>query len=161
MFKLYEISDQYRKAIESISDDNTEKSKLLDEILESFDKKIINYARCLKNLEAEATAIDKEIDAMKIRRIRLSKQFEWLETHAISEISNTGLLDPIKCPQFTVKLQDNPVSVDDYDKKKIPEYYKVYKQAVSINKDLIKKDIQQGFNVPGARLIRRKKLVIK
>jgi hypothetical protein len=43
----------------------------------------------------------------------------------------------------------------------IPDKYKVTKEVVSINKTMIKQDIQNGLDVPGARIKKDTKLIIK
>lgn len=161
MFKLYELTDQYKKALDHLFDDEEPTRLIIDEIQESFENKVINCVKYLKNLEAEQMAIKREIDSMNDRYRAISKKVDSLSDYIAMNINETGLIDAIKCPEFTVKLQSNPVSVEIYDDSMIPDAYKVIKETITFNKDLIKKDIKEGFDINGARLVTRKRLVIK
>lgn len=161
MFKLYELTEQYKKALDSIFDEESPTQQLINDIQESFEKKVINCVKYLKNLEAEHAAIKREMDNMSLRYKGIGKKMDSFSDYIAMNINETGLIDAIKCAEFSVKLQENPAAVEVYDEMSIPDAYKVTKEVVSINKDLIKRDIKDDFEVPGARLIRRKRLVIK
>lgn len=161
MFKLYELTEQYKKALDSIFDEESPTLQLIDDIKESFENKVINCVKYLKNLEAEHAAIKREIDNMSLRYKSIGKKVDSFSDYIAMNINETGLLDAIKCPEFSVKMQENPESVEIYNEDIISGAYISTKEVKSVNKDLIKKDIKEGFEVPGARLIRRKRLVIK
>ena len=65
----------------------------------------------------------------------------------------------IKCPQFVIKLQQNPVSLDAFDQDMIPDEYK--KVVVDIDTQKIKDDLKNGVVIPGARLVQGNHVRIK
>lgn len=163
MNPLYEVPNQYKKLISRIISCQTEE-QFQTEINDAefpFDEKNIFVAKQLKNLEAEISAVKAARDAMNDRLKNLAYEEVRLETYILKDIEKTGVLDKIKCPEFSLSTADNPPSVDIYDAALIPDLYEVKKEVVTHDKNAIKKDILDGFEVPGAKLITRKRLVIK
>lgn len=159
--KLYEISNDYERAIDNLlMSENQDESKL-EEIKDIFDKKCINVAKYIKNLEAEHKAIDDAAKAMKERATRIQTHIDSLTAYLQFNMEKTGLLDPIKCPEFDIKLQTNPPSLIIEDETLIPDVYVVTKEVKSFDKVAMKKDILEGFEIEGARVESRKRLVIK
>ncbi len=160
-FKLYEISNEYERAIDALLDEETGDKLKIDELKDIFDNKCINVAKYIKNLEAEQEAIAKAKNSMAVREKIILAKIDSLTNYLQSNIERTGLLDPIKIPEFTIKLKNNPVSVVIDDENLIPDLYIVTKEVKTFDKIAIKKDIQDGFEVEGARLVQKKTLVIK
>lgn len=161
MFTLYQLTSQYKNALDWLSDEDNSKKELIDEIKESFENKIINCVKYLKNLEAESDAIKKEIEAMTSRHKSIGKQINRMSDYISMNLHESGLAEPVKCPEFSVQIRENPASVEIYDEHFIPMAYKTAKEVITINKDLIKKDLKEGFEIPGVCLIKKKRLVIK
>ncbi len=166
--RLYEISNEYTNLIteltsEGLQDGEIEESlvKQLDEIKEKFNEKAINVAKFIKNIEAEDRAIKDAIEGMRNRSARLQKQQAWLESYLKENIEKSGLCDVITCPELVIKLVQNPPSVVVYDESLILDAYKRKKEVITIDKVAIKKDITEGFEVDGARIEQKKRLVIQ
>jgi hypothetical protein len=176
--KLYQLKNDYLKALDSVDSSNLlenvhindqllpEDRKLvvsnaLAEIKDSFEDKAIAVAKYIKNLEAEATAIEDAVKLMMIRNKKLLNQSISLKEYLHFNIKQTGLLDKIKCPEFEIWLKKNPVSVQIVDEGLIPSLYLKEKKTVTIDKIAIKKSIEEGFEVVGAKLINTETLVIK
>lgn len=161
--RLYEITNEYQLAIQSMftSPDGKGDESLLDAIKDSFDSKSIAVAKYIKSLEAEAAAVKEAAKAMADRAKTLANQAESLTDYLRYNIEKSGLLDPIKCNEFVIKLQQNPASLEIYDAALIPELYKSEEVVVKIDNAKLKQDIKDGFEVDGARLVSEKRLVIK
>ena len=73
--KLYEISNEYQAIMNSISDEEGITSDTLNQLEEfegEFESKAIEVASCIKNLEAEAEAINQAIEQMKKRKLKMN-----------------------------------------------------------------------------------------
>lgn len=160
-FKLYEISNEYERAIDALLDEETGDLSKIDELKDIFDNKCINVAKYIKNLEAEQEAIASAIKSMSTREKKISAKIDSLTTYLKFNMERTGLLDPIKCSEFVIKLRNNPPSLIIDDEALIPDTYLLVKEVYSFDKNAIKKDILDGFGVEGARIENKKSLVIK
>jgi len=160
-FKLYEISNEYERAIDALVDDEKVDLSQIEELKDVFDNKCINVAKYIKNLEIEQEAINNVIKNMSLREKRLLTQIDSLTTYLKFNIEKTGLIDPIKCPEFVIKLRNNPPSLVIDDESLIPDLYIITKEVKNFDKNAIKKDILDGFEVEGARVEHKKILVIK
>lgn len=160
-FKLYEISNEYERAIDALLDEETGDVLKIDELKDIFDNKCINVAKYIKNLEAEQEGIVIAKNSMTMREKKLSAKIDSLSTYLKFNMERTGLLDPIKCPEFIIKLRNNPPSLVIDDENLIPDLYIITKEVKTFDKIAIKKDIQDGFEVEGARIEQKKTLVIK
>lgn len=176
MSKLYEITHDYQKMLdimssavlleretakESAFDFETSMNAELDQIKDSFENKVIAVAKYIRNLEAEAEAIEKAVAGMLERNKRLVKKANSFREYLQYNIERTGLCDNIKCPEFEIKIKTNPEKVNIVDESLIPDVYLKEKTVKSLDIAGIKKDIQSGFDVDGAELIRTRVLVIK
>ena len=126
-----------------------------------FDNKCINVAKYIKNLEAEEAAISSAMKDMGMREKKITARINSLTAYLKNNMERTGSLDPIKCPEFVIKLRNNPPSLVIFDEALIPDTYLLIKEVYSFDKMAIKKDIQDGFGVEGARIENKKSLVIK
>ncbi len=164
-FRLYEISNDYIKAIDSLvipgELDSIEREKLIEGMKDSFENKCLNVARYIKNLEAEHAAIKQAADDMAERAKRVAKHAESLTEYLRYNIEKTGLCDPIKSPEFDIKLATNPPALVIFDAELIPDLYKIKREVIDIDKKLLKQDIKDGFDVEGCRIEQKKRLVIK
>lgn len=162
--KLYQITDQYLKAIHSLLDPNEteeDRIKLINAIDDSFDNKVINTAKVIKTLDAEYQAAKNAADEMAKHAKSLAADRDGLIKYLKWNIETSGLLDPISCAEFKIKLQQNPASLDIYDAELIPDLYKTQEIVIKIDNAKLKQDIKDGFEVDGARLVSEKRLVIK
>jgi len=161
--RLYEIADQYQFLLQDLYDEETgvvNETALakLEALNEPFETKCINVTRVFKQIDAEREAIEKERKAMAAREKALQNQVNGLKNYLLSNMDRC-MINEIKCPQFVIKLQNNPPSVDPYDKSLIPDEYK----KISIEYDIqkIKDDLKNGVDIPGARLVQGKSIRIR
>jgi hypothetical protein len=162
---LYQIAEEYNSLFNDLYDPESgeiQETALikLDEIKVSLEEKAINIALFMQNLDAEQKAIENAMASMKDRANKLEKKREWLHGYLKFNMEQAGHLE-ISCPYFSIKVKSNPYSTEILDEALIPDKYKVTKEVVSVNKTMIKQDIQNGLDVPGARIKKDTKLTIK
>ena len=136
-------------------------AQALDALRMEREAKLENVACWVKNLSAEADAIREE-------EIRLVKRRKTAETKAANlkawlldaMTRDDGTTDKIKTGRVAVSVKRNPPStvVDD---ALLPSTYKVAKITYQANKDLIKRELLAGGEVPGAHLEYGRSVVIK
>lgn len=161
-FKLYEISNEYERAIDALLMSEEKDESKIEEIKDLFDKKCINVAKYIKNLEAEWNAVSQAAKLMSERARKIYANKESLTEYLQYNMEKTGLLDSIKCIEFEkFQLQNNPPSLVIENEELIPDIYIITKELKSFDKNSMKKDILDGFEIEGARVEQKKRLVIK
>lgn len=161
--RLYEIADQYKFLLDELYDEETgvvneTTLERLKELKDPLETKCINVVKIFKQIDAEREAIEKERKAMAVREKSLKDQVERLKYYLQSNMERCKI-NEIKCPQFLIKLQKNPPSVETYDESQIPDEYK--KISVSYDIQKIKEDLKKGEDIPGVRLIQNNSVRIK
>ena len=136
-------------------------SQALDALRMAREEKLENVACWVKNLIAEADAIrEEEIRLMKRRKSAETKA-ERLKAWLLSAMTREdGTTDKLKTGRVSISVKRNPPStvVDD---ELLPSTYKVAKITYQANKELIKRELLAGGEVPGAHLEYGRSVVIK
>lgn len=160
--KLYEIKNEYLAALDNavIDEETGEMIAPFQELQESFNEKAIAVSMYFNGLDAEAEAIKKAEDMMRKRRKAIEDRSQRLRQYLIDNMKECGISE-IKCEYFCIKLKQNRVSVDDYEPDLIPDKFKNVKMTYVIDKEAVRKAIEAGEEVHGARLVRKDKLEIK
>ena len=136
-------------------------AQALDALRMEREAKLENVACWVKNLIAEADAIrEEEIRLVKRRKTAETKAANlkaWLLDAMTRE---DGTTDKLKTGRVAVSVKRNPPStvVDD---ALLPSTYKVAKITYQANKDLIKRELLAGGEVPGAHLEYGRSVIIK
>ena len=136
-------------------------SQALDALRMAREEKLENVACWVKNLIAEADAIrEEEIRLMKRRKSAETKA-ERLKAWLLAAMTREdGTTDKLKTGRVAISVKRNPPStvVDD---ALLPSTYKVAKITYQPNKELIKRELLAGGEVPGAHLEYGRSVVIK
>lgn len=162
---LYQIADQYLKDIETLQAMDIDEQTFAD-TLESmsgdFELKAQNVTMFVQNLEASANAIKDAERKMAERRKAIENKVERIKEYLKVNMQKTGITK-IECPYFVISLRNNPESVDVINMDLIPsEYFKIPDMPPpQLDKAELKKAIQAGAQVEGARLIRTQSIQIK
>lgn len=136
-------------------------SQALDALRMEREEKIENVACWVKNLCAEADAIREEenrlIKRRKAAETKAANLKAWLLAAMIRE---DGTTDKLKTGRVAISVKRNPPStvVDD---ALLPSTYKVAKITYQANKELIKRELLAGGEVPGAHLEYGRSVIIK
>jgi hypothetical protein len=159
---LYQLSTRFEQLIAQ-DELNAEECAELEQLHIDIEDECISRGKYIRNLEAEAAAIKEAIKEMSERELNImEKAFKQREKLA-ERMRACNLKKITKSPLFPVSWKENPVSVDDYDRTAIPQDFWRTKvtESKSVDKDAIKKAIEAGKDVPGARLIRKVKVEFK
>lgn len=136
-------------------------SQALDALRMEREEKLENVACWVKNLCAEADAIREEenrlIKRRKAAETKAANLKAWLLAAMIRE---DGTTDKLKTGRVAISVKRNPPStvVDD---ALLPSTYKVAKITYQANKELIKRELLAGGEVPGAHLEYGRSVIIK
>ena len=136
-------------------------SQALDALRMERDAKLENVACWVKNLSAEADAIREEENRLVKRRKAAETKAANLKAWLLAAMTREdGTTDKLKTGRVMVSVKRNPPStvVDD---ALLPSTYKVAKITYQANKELIKRELLSGGEVPGAHLEYGRSVVIK
>lgn len=136
-------------------------AQALDALRMEREAKLENVACWVKNLSAEADAIrEEEIRLVKRRKTAETKAANLKAWLLAAMTREDGTTDKIKTGRVMVSVKRNPPStvVDD---ALLPSTYKVAKITYQANKDLIKRELLAGGEVPGAHLEYGRSVIIK
>ena len=136
-------------------------SQALDALRMEREAKLENVACWVKNLSAEADAIREEENRLMKRRKAAETKAANLKAWLLAAMTREdGTTDKIKTGRVMVSVKRYPPStvVDD---ALLPSTYKVAKITYQPNKELIKRELLSGGEVPGAHLEYGRSVIIK
>ena len=161
--KLYEISEEFQKVvdlIENCDEMSTEMIDMLNTVSENAHKKVIAVGAFIKNLAVKAKGMEDYIKNMSERCAKVEKKIGNLKDYLKYNMDILGL-SKVESPEFDVSLRANPYSLELFDQSAIPKEYIKVKETLSISKQDIIKDLKVGCDVPGARFVTSKSVLIK
>lgn len=136
-------------------------SQALDALRMEREAKLENVACWVKNLCAEADAIREEENRLVKRRKAAETKAANLKAWLLAAMTREdGTTDKLKTGRVMVSVKRNPPSTV-VDEALLPSAYKVAKITYQANKDLIKRELLAGGEVPGAHLEYGRSVVIK
>ena len=136
-------------------------AQALDALRMEREEKLENVACWVKNLCAEADAIREEENRLVKRRKAAETKAANLKSWLLAAMTREdGTTDKLKTGRVSISVKRNPPStvVDD---ELLPSTYKVAKITYQANKELIKRELLAGGEVPGAHLEYGRIVVIK
>jgi len=153
--KLYEIDRAILDCIDGATGEVVDLDRLSQLSMER-NTKIDNISCWYKQLTAEVTAIDNEIQALSDRRDSKRNKAESLKRF-LSDILY-GL--PFESARNRISWRRSD-EVQITDEEKIPVEYKTERLEVVVNKADVKKAIKAGITIDGAELIAKNNIQIK
>lgn len=163
MKPLYEIANDYQELLNEIGDAEEitdEQIELLDQCKDDLNIKIINVGAFIRNLEVEQEAIEKAIDNMVERSLRIKNKVEKLREYLKQNMEKFNIRH-VKSPHFDVKIRLNPFSVNVEDESLIPSEYIKETILRKISKTLIFQELKNNINIPGACLEQKTRVDIR
>lgn len=162
---LYEINIHLRKVIEegfSIDEETGEilfDEENLNELKEAFKDKLDGIACYIKDLNAKADAIKKEIDNLKERKEACERKADKLKDYIANALKVTDL-DGIETPRNKIGFRKS-TSVKVNDETLISYRYFTEKTEKKLNKKAVLEDLKKGIEVDGCELEVKRNLQIK
>lgn len=162
MITLYQAADQLKSVLDLIDEDGVIPPET-EQALAQFEGKSLAVTAYILNCDAEAKMIKDAAEKMLQRAKHAENKAERLRQYLAFNMKQSGMTE-ISCPEFSAKLQpDRDESIEIWDAKQIPADYmrqpKIPEPAP--DKTLIKKAIKDGFEVAGARIVKKDRLTIK
>lgn len=124
--------------------------------------KVQSYGFVIRNMEALESAINAEAERLALRARILARRRDALKQRLLDAMVYAGV-KKVEHPQFTISVANNPVAVEIFDERQIPADYMTDPKPPEPKPDkrLIKQAIQDGNEVPGAKLVQGVSLRIK
>ncbi len=157
MASLYEIDRDIQAFIDGLfemADENGEVDidmDILTDLKEQRQTKLENIALYIKNLASEASAIKEEENSLSERRKRLERKCERLKGILVRSMTENNEKE-ISSPRYCAKIRDSKAT-EIYDDKILPPEFIVGKTTYAPDKTAIKKAIEAGNEVAGARIV--------
>lgn len=155
---LYNIKNKFIELFEKsengelTSEEAQEQGNDLALALKNKSASIIGYIR---NLELTSEAMEKEINRITANKKMIDNSINRFKEY-VKENMEDLCLPKITTDLGTLKISKNPVSVEIIDEEIIDKKYLKTKIEVKPDKTAIKKDLQKGIQIAGARLIEDK-----
>jgi hypothetical protein len=164
MAALFELAAEFRSLADKLNDAELDQQTIadtLDGASGDLEEKIINTAKYYRNIEADADKIEEAAKQMMARAKTLRNQSGHIKQYIQSNLELAGL-QKVSSPWFVVSIAQNPEAVTVDDESLIPrDYFREVPVSYVIDKTLCKIAIKDGFEIPGVRLTRSTRLVIK
>ncbi len=161
MSSLYNMTAEYQ-ALLAKEDFNDIDLIELDKLHDNIEDRIVYYGGVIQEMKAKLAATQMAIQIASEKRKRIEGCINRLEEYVIASMIHNKITSVEKSPLFDIKVRHNPVSVDDYEPKCIPQEYWITKQELQLDKKKVKEDIENlGLVIPGVRLQRKVSLSIK
>ncbi len=159
--KLYELTGNYL-ILQQMLEEAEDQQAILDTIesIEAvIEEKADNYARIIKNLEADIAGIKTEEQRLADKRRTLENNVKWLKGNLEESMRATGKTK-FKTTLFSFGIQKNPPSVEILDENKIPAEYLIPQNPV-VDKKAILAALREGKEFDFAQLKQGESLRIR
>jgi hypothetical protein len=152
MANLYEITQDYLQILSMMEDPDLDPQTLADtmEAVEGeLEIKAENYAKVMKNLEADVAGIKAEIDRLSERKKTIENNIKNMKSALQMAMETTGKTK-FKTELFSFGIRKNAPAVvmDEPYIENVPERFLKYSDP-TINRSAIKEAIQNGEDLEG------------
>lgn len=152
MSKLYEITQDYLQILSMMEEPELDPKTLADtmEAVEGeLEVKAENYAKVIRNLEADVAGIKAEIERLSTRKKTIENNIKRMKEALQFSMETTGKTK-FKTELFSFGIRKNAPAVvmDEQYIENVPERFLKYSDP-TINKTAIKEAIQNGENLEG------------
>jgi len=163
MANLYELTDKYNEALSNLLDIEDLDNQTFADTMEMFEDELVekgkNVAAYFQNLEVDVDALKGAEARIKSRRLALENKVNRLKEYLRLNMEESGITK-IECPEFSVTLKKALDVAEVFDQDKVPEKYIKAKTTYTPDKVAIKKAINNGEEVPGAKISKGKRALL-
>jgi hypothetical protein len=169
MTALFVLTNQYLELAEKLADGDFDAQTVADTIEASgITDELSTKAQALEYVARGALAyhgaIDAEISRLMALKAQRDRIAQGLRDYLKSNMERAGI-EKIQCPMFQISIAKNPPAVEIIDQLSLPaEYWRTPEPKPPVpapDKAAIKKALQDGIDVIGAKLVQGTRLVIK
>lgn len=149
---LFECASNIRTALNAHFDDDTVAADTLEAVIGDFEVKAQAVTAYALNIDLETKVLDEHIKHCQERKKALQKRSDSIKAYLLRNMQAANI-NEVRADNgtFTVKIVQNPPSVEVYDEKLLPEHLLRVKSEP--DKTAIKMALRNGENIQGARLI--------
>ena len=159
--RLHEITEAMIE-LQNIADNDELDDEILRDTFEgldgAFEDKADQWARFIKDEEADIDAIGNEIDRLKARKDRKQKTVDRMRLN-LSGYMRAANKTKFKTALFSYGFRKSQ-SVEITNESELPKWALI-EQAPKISKTEIREHLKNGETVPGAKLVENESLQIK
>ena len=162
---LYELANQHRE-LSKLGDSDELPEDVIRDTLEALEGtievKAVSVAKFSLNLDSTADAIEAAAKAMTIRAKRVRNRADAIRAYLQFNMSALGIRE-VSCPEFTIRLRENPESVKISEGVDMPKEFMVQPEPPPPRPDkkALKDAIKAGRHIDGVYLERGERLEIK
>lgn len=161
---LYRATEDLRDLLDQVDESTGELPEGLGDARALVVNKAVSVTAYILNEEAQIEMVKARAKDLTEAAKRAERRVTWLRAYLQENMAATGILS-IKSDDgtFSAKLErERDASVDVFDEAQLPQDYMVEVPATSKpDKKLIAKAIKDGFDVPGARVVKSDRLTLK
>lgn len=161
---LHQATEQVRELLDQIDPETGELPEGFQEAREVVTSKAIAVTAYILEHERHIASIKGYAKELTDKIKTAEKRNEWLTRYLREHMAAAGITE-IKDERgiFTATLaKDRDEAIEVFDEKQLPQdYLREIPAKHEPDKTLIKKAIKDGFEVPGAKLVKRDRLTIK
>lgn len=158
---LFELTENYVKfftEFESADEVTEEMQEMADNLNVEIEEKCDNYAKMIKNLEADVEAYKNQEKIFNEKRKVAENKVKWLKQNLQASMEMQGR-KKVKTELFSFNIQKNTPSLEIRDEKNIDDSYYVIERK--LNKRELLNDIKEGLIVDGVELKQSESLRIR
>jgi len=168
MAALYVLANSYLALAEKLADGDFDAQTIADTIdgsgiTDELAVKAQAIEHVARGAEAHNAAIDAEIARLQALKAHRVKVASGLRSYLLDNMQRMGI-EKIECPLFQISIKKNPPAVEVFDTINLPAEYMVVPDPeppiAQPDKAAIKKALQAGKEITGARLVQGVRLNI-
>lgn len=161
---LYKAADAVRELLDQIDPETGEMPEGFEQARELVAAKSQAVAAFILENDAQAEMVEQHAKSLLDRVKTARKRSAWLRQYLAANMAATGILS-IKSDDgtFSAKLDaGRDESIDIFEPALLPaDYMREIPAKQEPDKALIKKAIHDGYDVPGARIVKKDRLTIR
>lgn len=161
---LYQAAHDVVEFLDAFDPETGEFPEGFERTIGNFREKGTSIVGYMLNSTAEIDAIETVISRLKKKKEVMENRNKWLKVYLSTNMRLSGV-NEIKANDgsFCAKLhRDRDSAVDIFDARQLPEdYMREIPASCEPDKALIKKALNDGFEIPGARILKKDRLEIK
>jgi len=152
MNTLYDLTDKLT-SLQRLAEDGTVDPALIADTMDSiegdFEDKAVGYVKIIRQLQADAEAVNSEVQRLTARRDSFTKNARVMK-HILADAMEETDHEHIKTPLFSIyTIHTVSVQAPEDPNQLPPEFIKT---TLAVNKAELKKALKAGREVPNARL---------
>lgn len=158
---LFELTENYVKfftEFENADEITEEMQEMADNLNVEIEEKCDNYAKMIRNLEADVEAFKNQEKIFNEKRKSTENKVKWLKKNLQASMELQGR-KKVKTDLFSFNIQKNVPSLEIKDEKNIDDSYYVIERK--LNKKELLSDIKEGLIVDGVEIKQTESLRIR